>query len=164
MAIILRRDELHRQTRLEQRQRDDACHGNHCKSYTDTNLNNGTTYYYVVVANGPGGASGNSPEASSTPSIVVILGLVWTGSASSSWDATTTNWLNGITPTAYADGDNVLFNNSGTSASVVINNAVSPGSVTFTNSTINYTISGSSVFRRHQPFQKRFRFVDHQQH
>jgi rhamnogalacturonan endolyase len=113
-------------------------------SYTDTNLNNGTTYYYVVVANGPGGASGNSPEASATPSIVVILGLVWTGSASSAWDTTTTNWLNGITPTAYADGDNVIFNNSGASASVVINSAVSPGSVTFTNSTINYTISGSS--------------------
>jgi autotransporter-associated beta strand protein len=113
-------------------------------SYTDTNLNNGTTYYYVVVANGPGGASGNSPEASATPSIVVILGLVWTGSASSAWDTTTTNWLNGITPTAYADGDSVLFNNSGTSTSVIINSAVSPGSVTFTNSTINYTISGNS--------------------
>ena len=113
-------------------------------SYTDTNLNNGTTYYYTVTATGLGGTSGNSPEASATPSSVVIPGLVWTGSASSSWDATTTNWLNGITPAAYADGDNVFFNNSGASASVVINSAVSPGSVTFTNSTINYTISGSS--------------------
>jgi len=113
-------------------------------SYTDTNLNNGTTYYYLVTATGPGGTSGNSPEASATPSIVVIPGLVWTGATSSTWDSTTTNWLNGITPTAYADGDNVFFNNSGASASVVINSAVSPASVTFTNSTINYTISGSS--------------------
>jgi rhamnogalacturonan endolyase len=113
-------------------------------SYTDTNLVNGTTYYYVVTAAGPGGTSGNSPEASATPSSVVILGLVWIGSTSSSWDTTTTNWLNGIIPASYADNDNVLFNNSGASASVVINSPVSPGSVTFTNSTINYTISGSS--------------------
>ncbi len=113
-------------------------------SYTDTNLNNGTTYYYIVTATGPGGSSGNSPEASATPSVVVILGLVWTGSASSSWDATTTNWLNGITPTAYTDGDNVIFNNSGASASVVINSAVFPNSVAFTNSSINYAISGSA--------------------
>jgi len=113
-------------------------------SYTDTNLVNGTAYYYIVTAVGPGGTSQNSPEASATPSSVVIPGLVWTGSTSSAWDATTTNWLNGITPTAYADGDNVLFNNSGASASVVVGSAVLPGSVTFTNSTINYTVSGSS--------------------
>jgi rhamnogalacturonan endolyase len=113
-------------------------------SYTDTNLANGTAYYYIVTAAGPGGTSQNSPEASATPSSVVIPGLVWTGSTSSAWDATTTNWLNGITPTAYADGDNVLFNNSGASASVVVGSAVLPGSVTFTNSTINYTLSGSS--------------------
>ena len=113
-------------------------------SYTDTNLVNGKTYYYIVTATGPGGSSGNSPEASATPGSVAMPGLVWTGSVSSSWDATTTNWLNGITPAVYADGDNVLFNNSGASASIVINSAVSPGSVTFTNSTINYTISGSA--------------------
>lgn len=113
-------------------------------SYTDTNLANGTTYYYTVTATGPGGASGNSPEASATPGIVVIPGLVWTGSASSIWDAATTNWLNGLTPAAYTDGDAVLFNNSGSSASIVINSAVAPGSVTFSNSTINYTLSGSS--------------------
>jgi autotransporter-associated beta strand protein len=113
-------------------------------SYTDTNLNNGTTYYYVVTANGLGGTSGSSPEASATPNIVVIPGLVWTGSTSSTWDTTTTNWLNGITPTTYADGNNVFFDDSATSASAVINSAVSPGSVTFTNSSINYTISGSS--------------------
>jgi rhamnogalacturonan endolyase len=113
-------------------------------SYTDTNLNNGTTYYYIVTATGPGGTSGNSPEASATPGIVVIPGLVWTGSTSSTWDTTTTNWLNGFTPTAYADGDNVLFNNSAASASVVVNSAVSPGSVTFSNSSISYTLSGGS--------------------
>ena len=113
-------------------------------SYTDTNLVNGTAYYYIVTAVGPGGTSQNSPEASATPSSVVIPGLVWTGSTSSAWDATTTNWLNGITPTAYADGDDVLFNNSGASTSVVISNTVLPDSVTFTNSNINYTLNGSS--------------------
>ena len=113
-------------------------------SYTDTNLVNGTAYYYVITATGPGGTSGSSPEASATPSSFVISGLVWTGSTSSSWDTTTTNWLNGITPMAFTNGDDVVFNNSGASASVVINGPVFPNSVAFTNFSINYTISGSS--------------------
>jgi autotransporter-associated beta strand protein len=45
---------------------------------------------------------------------------------------------------AFTNGDDVVFNNSGASASVVINSAVFPNSVAFTNSSINYTISGSS--------------------
>ena len=111
-------------------------------SFTDSNLVNGLTYYYVVTAFGPGGTSANSPEASATPTTVVISGLVWTGSSNAVWDTTTTNWLNGITSTAYADGEDVLFNNSGANANVVINSNLFPDSVTISNSTINYTYNG----------------------
>ena len=110
-------------------------------SYTDTNVVNGTKYYYLVAATGPGGTSLNSPEASATPTGSTVAGLVWSGAACSAWDTTTTNWLNGLTATVYADGENVTFNNSCASATVAITNAVSPGTVTFANSTINYTVT-----------------------
>jgi autotransporter-associated beta strand protein len=110
-------------------------------SYTDTNVVNGTTYYYVVAASGPGGTSLNSPEASATPSGSTVAGLVWSGAAGSAWDTTTTNWLLGLTATVYSNGDNVTFNDSGASATVAITNAVSPGAVTFANSTVSYTVT-----------------------
>jgi hypothetical protein len=62
-------------------------------SYTDTNVNDGTTYYYVVSALNNGGESGKSPEASATPlfspapTILTVatnfnlVGLTWSVSA-----------------------------------------------------------------------------------
>ena len=114
-------------------------------TYTDTNLNNGTPYYYIVVATGPGGTSANSPEASSTPSVTAASGLVWTGVSGVAWDTTTTNWLNGITAVAYANGNNVSFGDSPVSTNVVIAAVVSPGSVTFANSAVHYAVSGAGI-------------------
>ncbi len=114
-------------------------------SYTDTNLVNGTTYYYVVIATGPGGTSPNSPEASATPSTNAVSGLVWTGAAGTAWDTTTTNWLNGVIPITYADGNNVFFDDSSITASVVISSNVNPGAVTFANAAVNYTVSGAGI-------------------
>ena len=114
-------------------------------SYTDTNLVNGTTYYYVVIATGPGGTSPNSPEASATPSTNAVSGLVWTGAAGTAWDTTTTNWLNGVIPITYADGNNVFFDDSSVTASVVISSNVNPGAVTFANAAVNYTVSGAGI-------------------
>ena len=113
-------------------------------TYTDTNLNNGTTYYYVVSATGPTGTSANSSEASATPSATATPGLVWTGAASAAWDTTTANWLNGVTAVAYANGNNVSFNDSAASANVVITGVVSPGSVTFANSAVIFNVSGAT--------------------
>ncbi len=114
-------------------------------SYTDTNLLNGTTYYYIVIATGPGGTSPSSPEASATPSTNAASGLVWTGAASPAWDTTSTNWLNGTIAMTYADGNNVIFNDSPVTANVVISSVVNPGSVTFANAAVNYTLSGAGI-------------------
>jgi autotransporter-associated beta strand protein len=114
-------------------------------TYTDTNLVNGTTYYYVVVAAGPSGTSPNSAEMSATPSATTTSGLVWTGAASTAWDTATTNWLNGATPVAYANGNNVFFTDSPVSSNVVIAAIVTPGSVTFANSTANYAVNGAAI-------------------
>jgi autotransporter-associated beta strand protein len=114
-------------------------------SYTDTNLLNGTTYYYIIIATGPGGTSPSSPEASATPSTNAASGLVWTGAVSPAWDTTSTNWLNGTIAMTYADGNNVIFNDSPVTANVVISSNVNPGSVTFANSAANYTVSGAGI-------------------
>ncbi len=112
-------------------------------SYIDSGLNNGTTYYYVVEAISVGGTSGYSLQASAMPSSTGISGLVWTGDASSAWNTTAVNWLNGLTATTYADGDTVTFNDSAASATVTITNAVSPGSVLFANASLSYVLTTS---------------------
>jgi len=114
-------------------------------TYTNSGLVNGTTYYYVVTATGSGGTSGNSPEASATPTSVTATSLVWTGSTSSVWDTTTTNWLNGIAAVAYSNGNNVSFNDSSVATNVSITSVVNPGSVTFANSIVEYTVSGAGI-------------------
>lgn len=112
-------------------------------TYTDTGLTNGTTYYYVVAASNANGTGANSAEVNATPA--VIPGLIWTGVASTAWDTTTANWLNGSAATAYTDGDFVTFSDGATTSTVVIAAAVNPGSVTFTNATSAYTISGAAI-------------------
>jgi fibronectin-binding autotransporter adhesin len=81
---------------------------------------------------------------------VSILSLNWTGSPSSSWDtAGSTNWALGSAAASYLDGANVTFSDTNpitggsvSSSSVVIQAAgVQPNSVTFSNNSVNYTIS-----------------------
>jgi autotransporter-associated beta strand protein len=90
--------------------------------------------------------------------------LYWNSTASSVWDVTspsnassgTANWLNAATsaPDKFAQGDNVTFADSGTvvgsttlgtplQTAITINTTVSPGSVTVTSNTSNYTFSGT---------------------
>jgi autotransporter-associated beta strand protein len=77
--------------------------------------------------------------------------LAWTGTASSSWDTTTTNWAitGGGGSTQYIDnpGDIVTFDDSAAPhTTVTINGAdVHPSSVTFNNNNTTYTISGSNA-------------------
>ncbi|HEV2319612.1 MAG TPA: autotransporter-associated beta strand repeat-containing protein, partial [Verrucomicrobiae bacterium] len=112
-------------------------------SYVDSGLSNGTTYYYVVEAAGAAGTSAHSSEASATPSSTGIAGLLWTGDASSAWNTTAVNWLNGVTATAYADGDTVTFNDSAANSTVTITNAIFPDYVLFDNASLNYALNSS---------------------
>jgi len=74
--------------------------------------------------------------------------LSWTG-GNGTWDvsniANNTIWKdNTSASTYYVDGDAVVFNNTvGSGGTVTLNTNVSPASVTVTNPTANYTISGS---------------------
>jgi len=73
---------------------------------------------------------------------------VWTGTnsvAPNLWDINnTTNWLFGGLPATYLQGDNVLFNDSG-SGTVTLNTSASPSSMTISNNSVNYTIQGSGA-------------------
>ncbi len=76
--------------------------------------------------------------------------LIWTGTGgiANTWDTNTSpNWFNVSTGSAdiFYIGDNVTFNDSAGSshANVLINSTVQPGSVTFSNSAVSYTLSGT---------------------
>jgi fibronectin-binding autotransporter adhesin len=79
---------------------------------------------------------------------------VWTGSLSSEWSTATLaapkNWVlnsNNATTTDYIESDSVLFNDSasGTTTIDVSVADVNPGTVTFNNSSKNYTVTGSKA-------------------
>jgi autotransporter-associated beta strand protein len=68
--------------------------------------------------------------------------LIYTGAVSNSWDTTSANF----SPSNYADGQPVIFDDTATgSTSVNIPSVVTPGGVTFNNSSKSYVISGSGI-------------------
>jgi autotransporter-associated beta strand protein len=81
-----------------------------------------------------------------------ISGLTWTGTNNAPaltnvWGLNAaTNWLAGSTPVVYTEllppGDPVVFNDSG-SGTVLLSNTVSPANVLFSNSLVNYSMSGT---------------------
>ena len=84
------------------------------------------------------------------------LSVNWTGqnngngSANSGWDTASMNWANGSNPAAYVNGAVVNFGDTNAvtggsiaNSNVVLNSTVAPTAITFTNSAVNYTISGS---------------------
>ena len=78
--------------------------------------------------------------------ITPILGtVIWGGGVSGNWDSTALNWTNGGITTIYADTDTVIFNDTAQTGSVSLVTNVSPGSVTFTNTALAYTLSGPNA-------------------
>ena len=74
--------------------------------------------------------------------------LTWTGVTSANWDTTTSNWKLSGNPATFADGANVLFNDTVTPgrAAVVLNTTVSPSGVTFGNGIATpYSVSGTGA-------------------
>jgi autotransporter-associated beta strand protein len=76
----------------------------------------------------------------------VAANLTWKGGlASNAWDLTTTkNFLNGGTADFFYNGDNVTFDDTGsTSPAISITGTLSPGSVTVNNTANAYTFAGT---------------------
>jgi autotransporter-associated beta strand protein len=89
---------------------------------------------------------GLSPPGGGTP-LSPAANLIWNNSGSSgdgiTWDSISQNWNNGSGAAIYSDGSNVIFNdNNNDQYSVIINTQVSPASVTFNNSSGDYTVVG----------------------
>jgi autotransporter-associated beta strand protein len=73
-----------------------------------------------------------------------VVNPVWAGTGSSSaWDLNSTADWNANTSTFF-NGDSVTFDDTGTAPTANISGTLQPGSVTFNNSTVNYTLALSS--------------------
>ena len=76
--------------------------------------------------------------------------LVWTGNSSSSWDTTSVNWSNTATAGSaiYSQYDNVIFNDAVSASgqtNVNLTAMMTPSSLTVSNNSKNYIISGSGA-------------------
>jgi autotransporter-associated beta strand protein len=118
----------------------------------------GTTYTIVTATGGLNLGTGTLSVASSAFSVLttsnaielkynsgVVGADVWTGSSSSTWDSSTSNFvpLGSTSPISFSNGDNVTFNDSSSVTSVTLNSTLSPASVTVSSNTSNYSFSGS---------------------
>ncbi|HEY3761071.1 MAG TPA: polysaccharide lyase family protein [Verrucomicrobiae bacterium] len=69
--------------------------------------------------------------------------ITWKGDgAANLWDQVSSNWLSGSTPTAFANGDDVTFDDASTNITVNLSGIVQPAFVTV-NSATNYTFAGN---------------------
>src|SRR5262249_27016764 len=71
--------------------------------------------------------------------------LTWNGDVSGDWDTETANWKNNISAgLTYADGQDVVFNDSASGAIVVnLTDTFTPSSVTVSNNVDAYTFTDS---------------------
>lgn len=95
------------------------------------------TYAAILTVQGQYNTS-----STATNSFIGAPVLTWAGGlAGNAWDTSTANWRGAVT--IYANGDGALFNDSGSAnPPVALNQAVSPGIVTFNNTNNNYVIAG----------------------
>ncbi len=73
---------------------------------------------------------------------------VWNATVDANWDATTANWIDQVTTleSVYANPAPVLFDDAvigATAGAVVLNGTVAPSDVTFNNSLVPYSLSGT---------------------
>jgi autotransporter-associated beta strand protein len=115
--------------------------------------------YCLLASN----ACSSPTNVSSTPVLLTVrsaYNLAWRGYATTpAWDATSQNWYNsdaGLDYAAYAQGDNVLFDDNATSFAPTLAGVVTPGKMTVsTASNYNFTgagkISGSTGLTKDGP-------------
>ena len=97
----------------------------------------------------PNGVAGTITTNANTLFLNVTGGSyqdVWTGAANTNWDiAASVNWKTNGTAATYADGDNVLFDDSSSVNTINIAATVSPSSITVSNSVQNYTFTNGII-------------------
>ena len=72
--------------------------------------------------------------------------LTWTGTNSTAWNIATANWINTTgSADVYCDTASVNFTDTSSTGTVVIPLPVNPGSVTFSNSSIAYTVNSATA-------------------
>ena len=82
-------------------------------------------------------------QITSGPVTPILGSIVWGGGMNSNWDVNSLNWTNSGVTTVYADSDFVTFNDLGQTGNVNLTGVFSPGSVTVSNTALNYVLSGS---------------------
>jgi autotransporter-associated beta strand protein len=104
-----------------------------------------------VLGSLPPGETGYLSNAGGLVSLVITSAGAprWNGNINGVWDiSTTANWIDLISgnPTTYHNGEPVLFDDTATgTTNVTLNVTVSPGSITFNNSLLAYTLTGAGV-------------------
>jgi autotransporter-associated beta strand protein len=118
------------------------------------NSANGTPISGLTLAPLPTGYVGNLVDdgagtisISIRPSSFVLVQLLWAGTVGShTWDiGTSANWtnLNGSGFSIYTNPDEVAFDDTAANPNVTLNTNVQPGTLSFSNSSQNYVISGT---------------------
>ena len=89
-------------------------------------------------------------DTTSTPGSVYMIvsgsaaNLVWSGANGAIWDTNfTSSWTNGGASDKFFGSDIVKFDDTAATGNVTVSGTVQPASLTFSNSTLGYTLSGS---------------------
>lgn len=110
-------------------------------SFSDTGLTDpAATFFYGVAALHPTGEL-YSNEACAAPAGRAPATAIWKGNlASGAWDPVTANWTVASSPAATTTGDAVVFDDSATSLQIRPAGNVHPGSITFSNNSLAFSI------------------------
>jgi autotransporter-associated beta strand protein len=88
-------------------------------------------------------AGGGVIQLQLTAGPVVNLGMLWTGATDNNWDTNTFNWKLAGVPTNYFNGSSPQFDDTSSQTNVALAAALSPGNITVSNNTRQYTFLGS---------------------
>jgi fibronectin-binding autotransporter adhesin len=109
-----------------------------------------TPFSGLVLGTVPAGYTGAALVDSGTTidlQITPPAPLIWKGAVgsvlNSTWNTSTLNWLNGATPSIYADGDYVQFDDSASNSVATLAVNVSPAGLNVSNNVLNYTFNGT---------------------
>src|ERR1039458_4137983 len=88
-------------------------------------------------------AGGGIIQLRLTAGPVAVLALRWTGATDNNWDLTTYDWNYQGNATNFFNGSAPLFDDTAPQTNIFLTTALSPGSITVSNNTRQYTFVGS---------------------